>query len=893
MAPRSAALLFLALACGGSPSPDPAAAGSTPSSSPLADHDSDARADADAASDPPPTGRLGDAVQPRAVSLELRLDPREPGFRGRVTIDLAITRPVSAIWLDARELELERARLTVGSRELDLRAITPSPPGRLGLVLGQKTGPGPARLVIDYTGRFGARNGLFRQRVEDRWYAFTDFEAADARLAVPCFDDPRFKIPWQVTLVHPAGMRSFANAPEARTVTAERGWQRVEFAATPPIPSYLVAFAVGPFDVLDGPRRPVPIRVVTTRGRATLGAEALRIAPAMLAELERYLGSRTPFPKLDLLAVPTFNGAMENPGLITFADPILLLDWRGRDTDAWRDRQRFMAGVMAHELAHLWFGDLVTMSWWNELWLNEGIATFMSDRVIAATDPARRGLVADVVDKRLGLAIDRGRVDTPVRAPITRLDDIEGQFSPLVYRKGGAILAMFEAYLGEERTRDALRRYLAASARGSVTSTELAAALSAGAGRDLRPALESFLDQPGVPLVEAALECRGRPTVTLRQSAYAALGNPAPARRWQVPVCVAWEGGAAPACTLLRDQRGAIELPAARCPSWIHPNPGERGYYVYALPPAQLRALAALPGLTARERAGLADDIGALLGAGRVDLAAALDAFWSLARARDTLTDTRAAQALTLVGRALVGPGQRRAFAARLRSAYGARAERLGLSPRAGESPFDAELREVLVPLVGRDGDDRVLQREALRRLRDALDQRTGQPDPITAAEYDLLYRLGPLAADQAMFDRLLQDGRGHAARALSGFRRPALVARALDAVDKDRLGPAESLDLLGALVRDGATQDAALPVALRVYPFLAARVADTVRNRSAAVLAGACRTAARPGVESALRQALAPRGQLPAQARAAIDEVSACGAFRDHYAAAAATYFR
>ena len=287
--------------------------------------------------DPPPAGRLDDTVLPRRASLSLDLDPRTPGFSGRVAIDVELTRPVSTIWLHGSALYLRRIALTAGTRELPLRRIeckeagaparceTASGAGLVGLALDEKVGPGPARIDIEYAGRLGARNGLFRQEVDNVWYAFSDFEPTDARLAVPCFDDPRFKIPWQVSMRVPDGMRAFANAPEVSTRPAGKGWRRVEFAPTPPLPTYLLAFAAGPFDVLDGARQPVPMRVIATRGRAAEGAAALAAAAPMLVELERYLGSKTPFPKLDFLAVPTFNGAMENPGLITFAAAILLL----------------------------------------------------------------------------------------------------------------------------------------------------------------------------------------------------------------------------------------------------------------------------------------------------------------------------------------------------------------------------------------------------------------------------------------------------------------------------------------------------------------------------------------------------------------------------------------
>ncbi len=359
-------------------------------------------------------------------------------------------------------------------------------------------------------------------------------------------------------------------------------------------------------------------------------------------------------------------------------------------------------------------------------------------------------------------------------------------------------------------------------------------------------------------------------------------------------MCVAWQGGAAPACTLLASETASLELPADRCPAWIHPNPGERGYYVYALPAAQLRALAAAKGLTAREQAGLADDIDALLAAGQVPLDAALDALLSLARGPDPLTAQRAAEALELVARSLVGPRERRAFAARVRAALGPRARQLGLRARHGETATDAQLRAELVPLVGRDGDDRALQRDALRRLTRWLDQ-PGREVP-SSDEIDMLGRVAPLAAGPELFDRALaaSDKRGQerVVVALGGFRQPALLERALAAVRERRTGP-HTLGLLSVLLRDGATQDQALPVALAEYPDLVSRLPEPERRRTAVVFFGVCRTAARTEVEKVLRHVLATGGKLPPVANAVLDAISSCAAFREHYLAAASRHLQ
>jgi alanyl aminopeptidase len=642
------------------------------------------------------------------------------------------------------------------------------------------------------------------------------------------------------------------------------------------------------------------MRVIATRGRARLGAAALAAAAPMLADLERYVGGRTPFAKLDFLAVPTFNGAMENPGLITFAAPILLVEPAGASpTPSWRERHRLMAGVMAHELAHLWFGDLVTMRWWDELWLNEGLATWMSERLMAAVYPADAGQVLDVADKVQGLAMDRVGVQAAVRRAIEKPPDIGDAFSPLSYRKGGAIVSMFEAYLGEARMRDGLRRYLAENAGGSVTTAKLASALSGAGGGDLGPALSSFLDQPGVPLVDAKLECDGRPRVSLRQSAYAALGagqDPAAAaRRWHIPVCVAWQGGAAPACTMLSSEQGSIALPTDRCPSWIHPNPGERGYYIYSLPAAQLRALAAAP-LSPREQAGLADDVDALVAAGVVPLDAGLDVLWSLARGQDELAALRAAQTLDLLARAVVGPRQQQSFAAGLRAALGPRAHQLGLSAREGESSLQSELREAVVPLVGREGNDRALQAEALRRLSRWLDQPHVRSAAPSGEELTLLAQLAPLAGGEPLFERVLAAAgtreQARAALVLGGFRQPALVERALAAVRGGRVD-AHALGLLSALLGDVDIADRALPAALARYPHLSARLPERERARSAVVFASICRSAARADVEEVLRRVLAQGGKLPPFAAAVLDRIASCAALGEHYGAAAGRLLR
>ena len=846
--------------------------------------------------DPPPSGRLGDLVVPRRAALDITLDPRVPRFAGVVEHEIDITRPVSAIWLNAAGLRLGRAEL-IDARGARLLQWIGSPPGRpelIGLAIGRRVGPGRARLRIQYSGQMGERSGLFHQRLAGQWYAYTDFEPTDARTALPAFDDPKFKVRWRVTLRVPAHLKAFANTAPMRERIAG-GQKAVEFAETRPLPTYLLAFAAGPFEVVTAPgTSSVPIRAIVPRGLAVQAKDALAAAPRLMALAEEYMASRSPYDKLDLIAVPEFNGAMENPGLVTVAAGILLIAPGEASGEERRERLDLLHGVLAHEIAHYWFGDLVTMRYWDELWLNEGLATWMSDWMVVALDPsARTGSVVDIVDKSRAIRLDRRAAAPRMRVTPRTREEMGMQFGPQTYRKGGALLAMFEALLGSDAHRAALRTYVERHADGSVTASDLAAAWSRAAGRDLGPALRSFIDQPGIPVVSAALECKaGKATVALRQEAYRPpLAARPPTTRWQVPVCVGYAGGRAPVCTLLDGASGSLELPAASCPAWIHPNPGERGYYLYALPGDQLRALVQKAGLTRREQAGLADDIDTLLRSGQLPLAAGLDALALLAAGKDRLTAARTLDTLRLVARAVVEPKNRKRYAT-LVGAYTPLVRELGLTGSASDGGMTADLRQVLVATAARDGNDAALQKQALRVLDDWLKRTPAERE--RAVDSELLAAAAAPAGGAALYDRILALNDGRAQPALAAFRQPALVDRTLAAISEDRVTAVVAVELLARLIADPVTQPQALPVALARFRELAGRLADTERPTSARVFAGVCRAESRAAVASALTAALADKsGTLPAPATLTLEVVDECIAFRRLHQTAAAAYLK
>jgi len=882
----SALAVALAIGCGGKhPEPSPV----QPAPLPVAEEESDP--------DPPPVGRLGDLVVPRRGAVDIAIDPRADRFSGRVEYDIEIARPVSAIWLNAAELRLGRAELIEPrgrTRELTWLGAPRGQPELVGLGIGRKVGPGRARLRITFEGQLGEHSGLFHQQLAGQWYAYTDFEPTDARSALPTFDDPKFKVRWQVSLRVPATMAAFSNTPPVRERKLEGGTKRIEFAETRPIASYVLAFAVGPFEVASAPgRTSVPVRVIVPRGLVGHSKAALASAARLLALAEEYMGTKSPYPKLDFIAVPEFNGAMENPGLITVAAGILLVDPREPPGGEHTDHIDLLDGVLAHEIAHYWFGDLATMRYWDELWLNEGLATWMSDWMVIALDRARAGTVIEIVDKSRAIRLDRRAVPRRVRASVRTAEEIGEQFSPTGYKKGGAIAAMFEAFVGTEANRTALRAYVNAHADGNVTSADIAKAWSSAAGRDLGPAVRSFVDQPGIPVVAASLECKPgtAPRVALRQEPYRSpLAATAPTTRWQIPICVAWQGGKAPACTLLDRDAGAIDLPGAACPAWIHPNPGERGYYLYTLPPDQLRALVAKGALTPREQAGLADDLDVLLRSGQVAFPVALDAMSALAVGGDPLTAHRILDTLELVAQSVVEPKSRKRFAALL-ALYAPLLRTVGVAGVASDSELTNALRRQLVSLAAREGNDTAVQKQALKKLDEWLKQPPGKRD--AAVDSDLLTLAAAPVGGAPLYERVLQLNDGRFQPALAAFRQPALLERTLAAIRDDKLPAPLSIELLARLVADSATQPHALSVALARFGDLAGRIADTDRPATARVFAGVCRAESRPAVASALKALADKQGNLPPVATFTLETIDECIAFRRLHQAAAAAYLK
>jgi cytosol alanyl aminopeptidase len=782
-----------------------------------------------------PDGRLPGGVRPLRYVLELEILPELERFRGSVEILIELDRPVDTIWLHGQDLRVSEAVVRPRDAAPGVPARwEPAADGFAALRLQRELVPGQALVRLQYDAAFNRQlEGLYRVDVGTDSYAFTQMQAISARLAFPGFDEPQHKTPYDVTLVVRREHEAIANTRALQVELLDGGLKRVRFATTEPLPTYLLAWAVGPLDVVQSEpvppnavrQRPLALRGAAVRGRGRELAYALAHTAPALAELEAYFGIEYPYDKLDLIAVPDFRaGAMENVGAITFRETRLLLD----EKTAPEDQRRAFASILAHELAHMWFGNLVTMSWWDDLWLNEGFATWMASRVVERLYPENRAALATLA--RVHSAMDRDSLLSArqIRQPIESEHDIENAFDAITYRKGGALLAMSERWLGAEAFRRGLGLYMQRHRFGNATSDDLTAALGEAAGRDVTGPFRSFLMQPGVPLVELELQCAGASSLLLRQRRFQPAGSASSAPAlWQVPVCVRYEAGGVlrEGCTLLSGEHGVLELEAEGCPAWVLPNADGAGYYRWSLPPGELAALLekGWPQLGEPERLSVADSIAAAFDSARMPAA---DVFAALQRfaAEPSVAVASAPMGLLRAAREeLADEATRPRVEAFVRRLYGPVARRLGWEPCAG-CPEDGEtklLRARVLEFLIETGRDEALRAEAAERGRRLAGLGAGgamNPEAVASELAAIALAAAVEEGGAEVFDALLQrlqqteDAllRSNLLEGLGAARPPELAGRALALTLDGRLRVNEQLVPLAEQMARPETREAA-----------------------------------------------------------------------------------
>ncbi len=656
--------------------------------------------------------RLARTVVPSHYDLEIEPNFDSFEFAGRVVIQATAVERVAEIVLNAIEIDLNRVEVQGADGDTQEAALSYDPGReRVTLILGTPIGAGPVEIRIDYTGIINDNlQGFYRSTYttaagEDKVIATTQFEATDARRAFPCWDEPDLKATYQVTLVVPEHMMAVSNSQSVSDEPAGEGRRRVTFAKTMKMSTYLVAFVVGelqatnPVDI-DG----TPLRIIHVPGKENLAQFALDAGAYALRYFADYYDIPYPGDKLDMIAVPDFAwGAMENLGAVTYRETALLVD----PERATMSEQPRVADVIAHELAHMWFGDLVTMKWWNGIWLNEAFATFMELKCVDSYRPDWKRWLAFAAARNGAMDTDSLASTRPIEFPVGSPEEANEMFDVLTYSKGSSVLRMLEVYLGEDTFRDGIRLYLKTHSYGNTETADLWAALEEVSGEPVGEIMEGWIFQGGYPRLRVS---RDGDAYAIRQEHFRFLGEGNHA--WQVPALF---GGSADGRMLIEGKATIDAVPKFRL------NRGGQGFYRVQYDGELREEVAGLAtSLPGEERYSLVSDLWANVLSGDVP---AGDFLELAAQFKD---ETEPEVWGAIVGglgelNRVISSDDRPGLQAFVRDLVGPAADRMGWQPEAGESDLDRRLRGLLQRTRGVLGDDRTTLPEATSLLEASL----------------------------------------------------------------------------------------------------------------------------------------------------------------------------
>ena len=744
-------------------------------------------------------GRLPKDVVPLHYTLELDLDPAQETFTGRTEIDLTVRRPVSTIVLQATDLVAISATLSNesgGSREVTIAPEKENNLWRLSWKSRDQLAPGRWRLRIDYQGKVEKRGqGLFRVEYRSgadaesqRRMLATQFEPTHARAVFPSFDEPAFRATFDIAITAPASFEAVSNMPVSQQSTLPDGRRRTAFARTPSMPTYLVALSVGEFDALTDSFDGTALRILTAPGRSQEARYAMDVTKQLLGYYRDYFGVPYMLPKLDQLAIPGVRGgAMEDWGAISYNENLLLFDPKRSPPH----QQQTIFNVVAHEIAHQWFGNLVTAAWWNDIWLNEAFATWIAAKAQDHFNPAWRVRVRARLYREDALALDAGKATRAVADPPAHETYIFEVFDDITYDKGSAVLGMFEAQLGESVFRDGLRRYINVHRYSNATAEDLWFHLSQAAGHDISPLIGEWVRQRGFPLLTAKTSCIGnRMRVELSQQRFTSRSTRELVAMWQVPVVIT--AGQTTKRLMLGREPQRIEFPGCVA---IVANGGDTGYYRVQYDPANMARLRAdYPRLPATERIGLIADTMALARSGRVAFAEYFRLLEALHDEREEAIWQQVIEGLTYLDDAFAGSSTQTLVRAYGRSLLRPVLVRVGWEPASDDDPGTRRLRNALIDIMGRFDDPETNARTAA-----LFTNLTANPAvPIEPSIRRGVVRTVARNADSATFEtlrRLLRDANNQEDNYLFGgamilVRDPRLVYRILEVSLTDEWPP-------------------------------------------------------------------------------------------------------
>ncbi len=749
--------------------------------------------------------RLPRSVLPQHYRLELEPDLEDFTFRGVVDIDVELTEPITEVILNAVEIEIQSAVLTLDDTAHELSPALDEEAQRAVLAAEDTVDSGVGVLHVEFTGILNDQlHGFYRSLFTDlndeqQVIATTQFEATDARRAFPCFDEPDFKASFGITLIVPDHLLAVSNGAEVERRGLADGRVAVTYADTMRMSTYLVAFVVGPFEAtepvdVDG----VPLRVIAPTGKSELTGFALECGEFCLRYLSDYYGIPYPGDKVDLVAIPDFAfGAMENLGCITFRETALLVD---PETATQAELVRIL-DVVAHELAHMWFGDLVTMGWWDGIWLNEAFATFMEMKATDAMRPEwRRWVAFGAVERPWAFAVDSLASTRPVEFQVTSPDEANEMFDALTYGKGSSVLRMIEQFLGEDAFRQGVGSYLRKHAYGNTVTADLWEGLDGASGTDVGSIMDTWILQGGFPQLEVAVSGSA---LSVTQRRYLSIPDETDQSMWKVPLQIRGvaEGKAFEMKLLLSEPSTKVEAPGEI--EWVIANAGGHGFYRTSYDAASYeRVVRVVPELDPLERFVLIDDAWAFVESGQVAVGQYLDLVKAYVGETEHAVWSAIAGGLGSIEHHLVTEDDRASFEQLVQSVARPMADRFGWDPQEGESDLDRRLRGLLLGVLGRIANDPLtIERSTSLAVR-WLESAAGlDPDVAQSALFTWSAH-----GDLETLDRLFL--------AYKGAKTPQAelkVLQAMTCVDDN-----EAVDKMLAAINDGTvrTQDSAWVVA-------------------------------------------------------------------------------
>jgi aminopeptidase N len=759
---------------------------------------------------------LPEGAIPESYDLSFAPDLTKATFSGEETIHVTLQRSSQTITLNAAELAIQDATITAGGQAQQATVKLDEGKDQATLTVPNAIPAGPAQIHIRFTGILNDQmRGFYLSKTARRSYAVTQFESTDARRAFPSFDEPAYKAVFRITLVIDKGDTAISNGRIiSDTPGPSDGKHTLTFSPSPKMSSYLVAMMVGDFQCLEGAADEIPIRICAVPEKKALGSYALTAAENILKFYNRYYYTKYPFQKLDVIAFPDFAaGAMENVAAITYRESDLLID----DKAASEDAHEGVYGVLAHEMAHQWFGDLVTMKWWDDIWLNEGFATWMAWKPMEAFRTEWHTQLEQVQETDGALNADAIASIRPIRAKAETPAEIDALFDEIAYSKAAAVLRMIEAYVGPEMFRKGVNAYLQAHAYGNATAEDFWSTIAATSGKPVDKIMASFIDQPGAPLISVNSSCSANQThLTLGQQRYFAdsskMSAPSP-EIWQIPVEVRTPDAGSPTFLLFTNRSQSFDL--SGCMNSVYLNPGGRGYLRADYGSAGFVKMSASPNsmMTPEARIRFLGDGWAMVRVGRITIGDFLSGLAGFQSEKERAVVEALLTHMSAIHDRIVSPADQPAFEAWLRSFLAPIMHELGTDAVPGEPGERQELRSEIIAVLSIFGR----QPELIARSRSTVEAYMKDSASVSDSMARTAVAIAALNGDAALYDKYVEhlktaktpDEYNIYLMGLTLFTEPALARRTIDLI----LSPtvkAQNVGYVGGLFAKPETQTAA-----------------------------------------------------------------------------------